>query len=506
MAVCRNKIVAVGNNLEHDADFRSYTKIDLSGRCVIPGLVDAHTHFFYFAQSLNQVDLSETRSIDECLARIKRHCKKLGKEEWVLGEGFAPDRFIKRGWPNRLSLDAVTDGRPAFLFSKDEHSVWVNSKALATGKIDAKSKDPVGGRIERLADGTPSGILREKPAFMPIFKLIPAPSKKQIDAAYSKALKIAYGRGVTGVHSFDDSMTAFEHYVSMAERERVGLRINYYFPASRLAELHKEKIYYGTGTEFFRVAGIKIFSDGALGSQTALCFNKYIGSKGNFGIEVMSITDMTKLVKSGLRLGLPSAIHAIGDKAVDNVLQVFEQTPKPDFGARHRIEHLQLIRRKDIKRLKELGVVASMQPSHCPSDIQMIRNYWGVRGANTFVFRTLIDNEVPLAFGSDVPIEPLDPLAGIIAAVRRARPKSRDIFHPEQRLSASEALHGFTAGAAYAVGQEDCRSHLLPGYPADFVILSDDIGKASISRLEKIRVLATILDGELVFSDTGSPL
>ncbi|MDF1544603.1 MAG: amidohydrolase family protein [bacterium] len=506
MAVNKNRIVAVGNNLQYEQEFKGYAKVDLEGKSIVPGLVDAHTHFFYYAMSLSQVSLVDTVSIDDCLQRVETHAIKLGKNEWVLGEGFAPDRFRKREWPNREQLDRVTGGRPAFLFSKDEHSAWVNSKALELGGITKKSKDPGGGRIERAADGQPSGILREKPAYMPIFKLIPPTDEKKQSEAYAQALKIAYSRGVTGVHSFDDSLASFEHYVKLAERERVGLRVNYYFPASRLAELKKEQIYYGTGTDFFRIAGIKIFGDGALGSQTAYCFNKYIGSKDNYGIEVSSVAEMTRQVKAGLRLGLPSAIHAIGDRAVDNVLQAFEQTSRPDFGARHRIEHLQLIRRKDIKRLKALGVTASMQPSQCPSDIPLLRAYWGKRSSNAFCFRTLKESGVPLAFGSDVPIEPLDPLAGIIAAVRRARPHSRDIFYPEQRLTALEGLHGFTAGAAYAVGQEDCRGHLLPDYPADFVILSGDIGAASMKKLSELRVLATVLDGQIVFADKESGL
>ena len=215
---------------------------------------------------------------------------------------------------------------------------------------------------------------------------------------------------------------------------------------------------------------------------------------------------MLASVRQAARLGLPAAIHAIGDRAVSNVLDVFEKAPKLKNGARHRIEHYQLVRRKDVERTKRLNVIASMQPSHCPADIKMIRNQWGKGGANAFIFRTLIDKGIDLAFGSDVPIEPLDPIAGIAAAVRRALPKSRDVFYPNQRISALEALYGFTLGPAIAVGQQDCRGMLAAGYPADFVLLSDDIARVAASKIYDIKVLATILDGDIKYCDSSLKL
>ncbi|MCK4631862.1 MAG: amidohydrolase [candidate division Zixibacteria bacterium] len=495
IAIHKGRIVAIGNNLQHDPDFRSYAKLDMKGRTIIPGLVDAHTHLYYFAKTLRNVDLDGVDSLGKCLVRIKRHSEKLGRNEWVLGNGFSHDRFKKVIVPTRFDLDQVTGGRPAFISSKDEHTAWVNSKALEMAGIDANTCDPEGGRIERLPDGTPSGILRENSAYDPVYDIIPAPSRRVIDQCYRQVLDIAYRKGVTGVHSMD-SPDAFEYYSQLAEKGKVGLRINYYMSAEKLSELLQNKIYYGTGTDFFRLAGIKIFTDGALGSQTAHCFNKYTGSKDNYGLAVNSDRTLQSLIKKAARLGLPCAIHAIGDRAVSRVLDAFETAPRLDFGARHRIEHMQLIRRKDISRVKRLNVIGSMQPSHCPSDITLMRRFWGARDANAFVFRTLIDRGIDLAFGSDCPIEPLNPMAGIAAAVRRARPKSRDIFYPEQRISAAEALYRFTVGPAIAAGQQHCRGYLLPGYPADIVVLSEDPTRVAASRIADIEVLATILDGK----------
>ncbi len=504
MAVYRNRIVAVGRNLQHDPDFKTYRRIDLRKKTVIPGLVDAHTHFYYFALSLDRADLHEAGSLKECLSTVKKYAAGLGRNEWVVGEGYSPDRFVRREEPDRYQLDGVTGGRPAFIFSKDEHSAWVNSEALRLAGITSRTPNPSGGEIVRQSDGEPSGILRENPGYGPVFNLIPQPTKKRVDRVFKQATEFAYANGVTGVHSVD-GQDGFVYMSDLAEKNKLGLRVNYYFPAQMLPTLHANKIYYGTGTEFFRLAGVKIFADGSLGSQTALCFNKYIGSKVNYGIEVQSVSQMAKLIKSAAKLGFPCAIHAIGDRAVANVLDAFEQGPSLYFGSRHRIEHLQLVRRKDLSRMKQMGIVASMQPTHCTSDIDLVRKYWGSRGRHAYIFRTIANSGIDLAFGSDCPIEPLKPLDGIVAAATRSRRGSRDVFFREERITAAEALYHYTVGPAIAAGESHRRGYLLPGYPADFVILSEDITRTALSNLHKVSVLATVLDGKVRFSRNGAP-
>lgn len=499
IATYKNRIVAAGNNLQHDPDFRGYTRIDLKGRSVVPGFVDSHTHFFFLAKTYGNVWLDGIDSIEGCLQRIRKFAASLKQTQWVYGDGYSPDRFKERVEPDRHMLDKVTGGRPAFMYSKDQHTAWVNSRALQLAGITKKTPDPAGGCIARSADGEPSGILRET-ACQKVYSLIPPPSKTELDRFYAEALDLAYRNGVTGVHSMDGP-DGFVYFSRLAERGKVGLRVNYYFPARMLPQMERARVYYGTGTEFFRVAGVKVFTDGSLGSQSAWCFNKYLGSRNNFGIETTTRPELSRTIKSAARLGFPCAIHAIGDRAVAGVLDALETAPALHFGARHRIEHLQLVRRKDVSRIKRLNVMASMQPSHCPSDMYMIRRYWGSRGANAFIFRTLIDRRIDLAFGSDAPIEPLNPLQGIASAVRRARKGSRDVFYPEQRLSAAEALYYFTVGPAIAAGQQHCRGYLLPGYPADFAVLSEDITRIAPSRIYDVTVLATVIDGRVVFCD-----
>lgn len=497
MVIEQGKIIAIGNGLERASIFRKYNRINLHGRTIVPGFVDAHTHFVYFALSLGRVWLQEFDSLDACLSEIKRFSIGLGKKEWVVGSGYYPDHFRRRVEPDRFMLDKVTGERPAFIYSKDQHTAWVNSKALEIAGISNRTRDPEGGEIVRFSDGTPSGILREKAAYQRVFDCINPPTKEQLDRYYRKALQIAYRRGVTGIHSFDGP-DSFEYLMGLAEKNMTGLRINSYPLAELLPNLRKTNTQYGVGTDFFRIAGVKLFADGSLGSQSALCFNKYTDSK-DYGIEVTTPKEILRIARSAAKLGLPCAIHAIGDRAVSNVLDALEKAPSLQSSARHRIEHLQLMRKKDIARVKRLGIVASMQPSQCLSDIYMMRKYWSSRVANAYIFRTLLDRGIDLAFGSDVPIEPLDPIAGIAAAVRRARPGKRDIFYPKERITVYEALYGFTVGPAIAVGQSQCRGRLIPDYPADFVVLSDDITRIATGRIGDIKVLGTVIDGKVKY-------
>lgn len=505
MAITGKTIAAVGRSLQYDNDFRHFEKIDLKKHAVIPGLVDAHTHIYFMALSLRNARLDGLTSIEEVLDAIATHSRKLGPEEWVTGEGFSPDRWKKYIVPDRTMLDRVTTGRPAAIFSKDTHLMWANSKALEIAGIDSRTPDPAGGRIERTADGEPTGILKEIPAYMKVLKHMKEPPPAMAQRLFNRVIEDAHKKGVTGVHSFDGP-EAFYFFQRLLEVGKLGLRISYYAPSSYLSELRKRKLNYGYGNDYLRLSGVKLFADGALGSQTALCFNRYLGSKDNFGVEVKSIEAMVSLIKGAARLGLPCAIHAIGDKAVANVLDAFEQASSALIPRRSRIEHLQMIRRCDIPRLKKLGLTASMQPSHCPSDIRLIEKYWGKRGRNCYIFKTLLENSISLAFGSDAPIERLDPLTGIENAVNRRAPGIKGVFYPEERINVAQAIFGFTAGPAYAVEQEFECGFLLPGYKADFVVLTDNPYTATRSRLAGIEIEATIFDGHPVYLNPDSKL
>jgi predicted amidohydrolase YtcJ len=505
MAVSGRTIVAVGNNLDKDEDFKRWQKIDLKGRTVIPGFVDSHTHFYFLALWLGTAQLDGLTSMETVLKTVKNHAAKLGRNEWVTGTGFSADRLKKYILPDRYMLDKVCGGRPAAIYSKDQHMMWVNSKALELAGINRHTPQPPGGKIDLLDNGEPSGILRENPAIFKVLTIIKGVEKSRINKLWQQALKLAYSKGVTGIHSFDygDALPFFDR---LSQNGKLGLRISFYPPASTIAKLKKLGVKYGYGNEYFRVAGVKIFADGSLGSQTAYNFQKYIGSKNNYGIETKTKDEILGQIKTASKLNLPAAVHAIGDRAISNVLDCFEQAPELKNEAKHRIEHLQMIRRKDIARLKKLGVVASMQPSHCPSDIKLIEKYLGPRGRNCFVFNTLLKKKIPLTFGSDTPIEPLDPIMGIYAAVNRKSPGLGKTFYPEEKISILDAVRGFTSSPAHVVGRQYERGYLLPGYRADFVILSENIFKAAASKIDKIKVSATFFDGRPVYKDKASRL
>jgi len=500
MAVSGSTIIAIGHHLEKDPDFSKYPKINLKMHAVLPGFVDSHTHLYYLIISAGNVKLDGIITIEETLAKIKAHSSKLAKNAWIVGEGFSPDRWKRYVLPDKFMLDKVTGGKPAAIFSKDQHMMWVNSRALELAGITRDTREPEGGSIGRMPSNEPSGILKEIPGYFPVVKLISKAGASAISKLYRSTLKDIYKKGVTGVHSFDGP-DALEFFMEMSQKSKMGLRVNYYPPVKMLPELKARHISFGYGNEYLKISGVKIFADGSLGSQSAYCFEKYAGSKANYGIEANTKSGIFKSIVEASRLNLPCAIHAIGDRAISNLLDCFAKSPNLPAGARHRIEHLQMIRRKDVPRLKRLEVTASMQPSHCPSDVKMIEKYWGKRGKNCFIFKTLLKHNIPLAFGSDAPIEPLDPIAGIEAAVNRVVPGTKRRFYPQERIGVAEAVFGFTAGAAYAVGQEHEQGYLLPGYKADFIILSEDIYKIPASRIKKVRVLATIFDGIPVFKD-----
>ncbi len=501
MVISGKIIIAIGCDLQHDRDFKHAEKIDLKGRTVLPGFVDAHTHFLFMAQSLENVKLDGLPSLEAALKKIKKHASGLKRNEWIIGEGFSVDRWKKYIQPDRHMLDKVSGGRPAAIFSKDQHQLWANSRALEIAGINAGTPEPRGGKIDRDKSGEPTGILREIPGYFPVVKKIASPSLAKTNRLYRKALELAYSKGVTGVHTMDGP-EAFAFFAETSKKGKLGLRITHYPPPSLLPELKKRKVKFNWGDAYFRVGGIKIFSDGSLGSQTALCFNKYIGSKNNFGVEVTSTEEMIKLVKLSGKAGFPCAIHAIGDRAISNVLDAYEKTPKPPHKSRHRIEHLQLIRQSDIKRLKELNVIPSMQPSHCPSDIKLIERYWGNRGKNCYIFNTLLKKGIQPVFGSDTPIEPLDPIAGISDAVNRTAPGSTKPFYPNERINNYQAVFGFTAAPWIETGRSVELGYLLPGCFADFVILSGDIINIPGPKIKSVRVEGTYFDGKLVFKDS----
>jgi len=506
IALTGGKIAMSGEELS-DAKrrFPRHRMIDLDGRAVIPGLVDSHTHFYFWAITLGAVHLDGTVDFDAALKIIAAYSAGRAEDEWIIGDGWSPDRWASYHLPTAAELDRVTGNRPAALFSKDEHMLWVNSRALRMAGIDERYPDPPGGVIDRdPVTRRPTGILREVPGYFPVVKIITHPKAQSVTRFWKEAAEIAYRRGVTGFHSVDGP-DAWEFFQTLHGQGSLGFRVQYYFPAAKLDELIDQGIVSGTGDETLRVGGIKLFSDGSLGAQSALMKRPYRGSRDNYGVEVNSLSALTAVIGKASRHDLACAVHAIGDQAVANVITAFERAGG-ERDLRHRIEHLQLISAADVPRLRKTGIIASMQPTHCPSDRKLVAAYWGGRGKQASIFKTLLRWGVPLTFGSDVPIEPLDPLAGIHAAVNRNGQGERGgRFYPEECLTVAQAIAGFTVGPAYASGRESFSGRLLPEYQADVTILNDDIYTMPLSRIYAASVAATMFDGRFVWRDSSFP-
>ncbi len=495
VAIKDARIVAIGTDDHLIGEFPKARRVNLDGRTVIPGLIDSHTHFYFWALSLARVYLFGLPSYEAVLEKIKGFASTLKPDEWVTGEGWAMDSWTEYRLPTAEDLDTVTGGRPAFLYSKDQHSAWVNSAAMRRAGITAKTKDPIGGKIERdPATGRPTGILREPAAYSAVMNHIPQKDQKEIDTLWKKVETIARSRGVTGFHSFDGP-DGWEYFCRRHEDGNLGFRVTYYFPVKRSHELAEKGLTTGYGDDNLNIGGVKIFADGALGSRTALMKQPYQNSR-EVGVAVTDPDELTSQVAFATKHDLNCAVHAIGDQAVANVLTAFEKAGRK---RRHRIEHVQIIDRRDIALFKRLGVVASMQPSHCPSDRIIVDRHWGRRGKNAYIFKTLLKRGIPLAFGSDCPIEPLHPLEGIHAAVNRNAPGERSgKFYPEEALSVTAAVTGFTSGAAYAAGREDHLGKISPGYLADLVVLEDNIFTMALSQIHQARISMTVFDGKIV--------
>ncbi len=504
MVISGGSIVEVGGDADHlISEYPDHPAVDLGGRVVVPGFVDSHVHFYFWVATLDTVHLEGTGTFDDALDKIKRFASGDAARRWIVGDGWSADRWERYHLPTAAELDSVTGGRPAALFSKDQHLMWVNSRALREAGIDKKSPDPEGGKIDRdPATGEPTGILREIPGYFPVLKLIGNPDPGRMDRLWKKAAQIAYSHGVTGFHSVDGP-EAWPYFQRRHERKKLGFRVQYYFPVAMIDELIDRGVVSGMGDDTLRVAGVKIFADGSLGAQTALMKKPYRGKTSDTGLAVTDFDELITQIGKATRNNLACAVHAIGDRAVANVITAYKSVGYRSY-LRHRIEHLQIISMEDIPRLKATGVIASMQPSHCPSDRKLIADYWGKRGRNAYLFKTLLENRIPLTFGSDCPIEPIDPLAGIHAAVNRNGYGERGgKFYPGQCLTVAQAVHGFTAGPAYAAGRDSFSGKIAPGCQADLAILDDDIYSMPSSSLYRARVAATIFDGRVVYNGGG---
>jgi hypothetical protein len=492
-------ILAVGGDAEVMAQYRGTASevVDLGGLNVLPGLTDSHIHFVGWCLMRTRPHLEKLRSIEGCLEAVSEGLGRTRPGEWLVGTGWDKNLWGNGRIPSRRDLDRASRKNPVALWSKDWHALWLNSAALKRLGIARSTPEVAGGRIERDARGEPTGILREEAANQ-FYNKVPFPPDRSAKAAVLAGRQEFWRLGLTGFHSMEGP--AEYRVLQLLDEERsLGLRGTLYFRHQHLDKLVELGLRTGFGSRRLRIGGIKLFVDGALGSQTAWMLGPYEKSRYR-GMPVLGRRELQELVDKASAAGLACAVHAIGDAANRLALDVFEDARRTEKRLRHRIEHCQLVRPEDIRRFRRLGIVASVQPSHCPSDLDLIERHWGERGRHAYPFGAMARAGAALAFSSDAPIEDPDPWRGIQAAVTRQRiPADRPPFHPEQSVSVEQAVRAYTTGAAWASGDDGWKGSLEPGKAADFVCLSDDIFRIRPEEIHKVRVERTVVGGRTVF-------
>ncbi len=471
--------------------------INLRGAVAIPGLVDGHFHLLGYAMRLTSLDLAELDSKEKVLERVAAKASSTPPGQWITGGGWDRNLWPDPSFPTRHDLDRVAPNNPVALYSRDFHTLWLNSLALHELGITSLTPDPPGGIIERDQLGQPTGILKEKAVEM-VRRLVEAPTSPFLLQKLEEAMDNLIRKGLVGLHNCEDERS-LALLQELKNQGKLRMRILHHIPAENLEAAVKLGIKSGFGDEYLCIGGVKIFADGTLGSRTAAMLEPYLEEPGNLGILTLTREELEELVLKAAKAGLSVAIHAIGDRANQLVLDVLEKAPR----LRHRIEHVQLLAPEDVPRLAKLGVVASMQPIHATSDMEMAERYWGRERCRwAYAWRSLLEEGTILAFGSDCPVEPPDPLLGIHAAVTRRRldgSPGPEGWFPEQRLKVEEAVRAYTWGNAFASGKEKIRGTLALGMLADITILSEDIFRISPERIPTVEVLGTVIGGELVF-------
>lgn len=508
LAVRGERIIAAGTRDEcRDTAGPGAQTVDLSGAAVIPGLTDSHLHTAQYARSLVEVDLRAARSLEEVLAAVGAHAATLPATSWVLGGQWDAHRWAVPVQPTRRDLDAAVPDRPVALNSIDCHTLWVNSVVLQRLGIDRHTQDPPGGEIVRDVDGEPTGILRESATTL-VLDRIP-PDGDALPGLLRRALGRLLSHGITSIHDIDgaDALAAFETLRAAGD---LPVRVHKLIRRPELADAIDAGRATGDGDRWVRTGPVKLFTDGALGSHTCLMSRDFADQPGNHGIAVTGYPELVELIRTAARAGIAVAAHAIGDRAnrdlIDAFATVAADTPTPAGGStsplRHRIEHAQFLQHADIARIAALRIVASMQPTHCTSDIPLVDRMLVGHDIACYAWHSLLAAGAVVTFGSDAPVEDPNPWQGIHAAVTRQRGDGTPGggWQPAERLTVGQALRAYTVAPAYASDEEHLKGRLRPGMLADFAVLDADPFTVEPSALHGISVTATVVGGRLRWS------
>jgi hypothetical protein len=512
------RVAAVGRAADLARKAGRAERVDLRGGLMTPGWFDAHVHFMWWGFQMAEIDLRACRTIDEALELVGRRARELPPDRWLTGGRFDKNNWGR--WPTASQLDRATGARPTLLRSRDGHSRWLNTAGLRAAKIGRETPAPDGGAILRDGAGEPTGILQERANELGD-SAVPGATEADCDAALARAQEEGLKKGVTGVESLEQA-SSYAAFQRARDRGRLVTRVvmgiphrslTWSIPTTGTPPQIRDKGKFdfdsiadagmrtGDGDEWLQLGHVKFFADGALGSQTAALEEPYEGSEDR-GILTFDPLELRADVARAAAAGLAVAIHAIGDRAVRIALDAIAPTRVISPQLRQRLEHVQLVREEDLGRFGALGVIASMQPIHCTSDRDLADRHWGPRRTpRAYPWRTLLERRAVLAFGSDAPVEPIDPLLGIHAALTRRRPTDKDSWFPDQRLTLDEAVHAYSAGAAYSIGRERESGTLAVGMRCDATVVDRDLARLREDELLDAKVRATITDGVVRFAN-----
>ncbi len=489
LAIAGERIV--GGVGTHETALPSPERIDLRGRCVLPGFNDAHVHFLSWAVSRRQLRLRACTSLAATLEQVRRAIESRPPQAstgWLVGSGWQDSDWQPAAAPTRQELDRVSAGTPVALWSKDGHSLWLNSAALACAGGDLAA---AAGSVDVDEQGEPTGVLREQCAWQFNERYLELSEQENLDATRA-AVKLANARGVTAVHDMERSPGAVQAWQQLRKDGGASIRVWHSLPYERLPALVALGLRSGFGDDFLRLGHLKIFMDGALGSQTAWLLD---GS----GMAITTGAQLAEVIREASAAGWPIAVHAIGDRANREALDAFEATRALWHPLTPpRVEHAQLVDPADLPRFASLGVACSVQFSHAPADRDLAERAWpGKRGA--YAYRSLYASGAVLANGSDAPIEELDPLVGVRAGVLRTLDE-RPGWRMDEALTAEQALQATTVNPARLAGDGHRRGKLLPGYLADLVVLDRDPLSVAPDELTETHVIGTMVAGRWVYN------
>ena len=532
MALREGWVIAVGTDKDMLALKDNRTKmIDLGGHFVMPGFNDAHTHMAMAGQQHLSVDLDGTRSLAEMQTRVAAYAKKLASGQWILGGGWDHTKWASHTLPTRADLDAVSAGHPAFLYRTDGHIAVANTAALHAANITSATPDPAGGKIDHDRAGEPTGIIREAAAIALMTPHIPPPDFSTRRRALQLSIEDALSHGVTSVQDFSD----WDDWLVLEELEHTGelpLRVSEWIDFNLpLAVLDERRRSHPADDPLLHLAMLKAFMDGSLGSRTAALGDDYSDDPGNAGLPRYEQDKLNRMAAARAADGFQLGFHAIGDRANDMALDAFaaaEQAGRPagepapprnpdaavvesapseptprDF--RFRIEHAQVVSAGAFDRFAELGVIASMQPSHLLTDMAWAPARLGPdRSKRAYAWRSFLDHGVTLAFGTDYPVESISPFRGLYAAVTRQNEAGTATFEPQEKLTLDQALYAYTQASAFAEFREGIKGRLEPGFLADFVVLDRDLTRATPQEILHTAVLRTVVGGATRFEASGA--